>query len=98
MPDVGQELYPFMPVRWLMRNRFDSLTKLNLCKQPIFIAHGDADHVIPFGHGERLYAAAHEPKQFMPLAGADHNDPLPAEFYERLKTFLASTAPLPVDN
>jgi fermentation-respiration switch protein FrsA (DUF1100 family) len=98
MPDVGQGLYPFMPVRLLMRNRFDSLAKLDDCKQPIFVAHGDNDHVIPFSHGERLYTAAHAPKQFLRLEGADHNDPLPFEFYEQLKSFLAASAPLPVDD
>jgi uncharacterized protein len=98
MPDVGQQLYPFMPVRWLMRNRFESLAKLDHCKRPIFIAHGDADQVIPFAHGQRLYAAAPGPKHFLTLPGADHNDPLPIAFYEELKAFLAQYAPLPVDN
>ncbi|HYV35400.1 MAG TPA: alpha/beta hydrolase [Gemmataceae bacterium] len=88
-PDVGQEAYPWLPIRWLMRNRFDSLDKLANCKQPIFIAHGDADRVVPFSHGERLYAAAPGAKKFLRIPGGDHNDSLPGDFFEILKPFLA---------
>jgi fermentation-respiration switch protein FrsA (DUF1100 family) len=95
MPDVAQTVMPFFPVRWVMRNRFDSLGKLDLCKRPIFIAHGDADTLIPFSQGERLYQAAHEPKQFLRLPGGDHNDPLPDAFFVALKQFLAKSAAAP---
>src|SRR5262249_13155038 len=79
-PDVGAGVYPWLPVRWLMRNRFDSLAKLDRCRQPIFITHGTADTVIPFAHSERLYQAAHEPKHFLRIEGMDHNDPLPEQY------------------
>ena len=94
-PDVGQHTLPWFPVRWLMRNRFDSLSKITLCKQPIFIAHGDADRIVPFSLGERLFQAAKSKKMFYRLPGADHNDPLPLECYLALKDFLAQAAPLP---
>jgi fermentation-respiration switch protein FrsA (DUF1100 family) len=93
MPEVGQEVYPWLPVRWLMRNRFDSLGKLDKCRSPIFVAHGTADQTVPFVHGERLYAAAHEPKQFLAIEGWGHNSALPAEFFVQLQAFLARTAP-----
>jgi fermentation-respiration switch protein FrsA (DUF1100 family) len=95
MPDVGQGMYPWLPVQWLMRNRYDSLAKIDKCRQPIFIAHGTADRLIPFSHGEKLYQAAHEPKCFLRMEGADHNDRLPHEFFAELKAFLARTAPQP---
>ena len=88
VPDVGQTVYPWLPVHWLMRNRFDSLSKLAQCRQPIFIAHGTADQVVPFGHGEKLFQAAHEPKHFMRIEGGDHNSPLSAAFFTELRAFL----------
>jgi fermentation-respiration switch protein FrsA (DUF1100 family) len=91
MPDVGQSIYPIVPVRWLMRNRYDSLAKIAQCKRPIFIAHGDADTLVPFSHGERLFEAANEPKEFLRLEGADHNDAVPEEFFVHLKAFLGRT-------
>jgi len=95
-PDVGQSTLPYLPIRWVMRNRFDSLSKIERCKQPIFIAHGDADRLVPFSLGERLYQAAPGQKKFFLLPGADHNDPLPWECFAALKQFLAESAPQPV--
>jgi fermentation-respiration switch protein FrsA (DUF1100 family) len=88
MPDVGQGLYPWLPVRWLMRNRYDSLTKIKRCKEPVFVAHGTADQLIPFAHGQRLYAAANEPKRFFEMPGVDHNEDFDPGFFTALKEFL----------
>ena len=89
-PDVGASAYPWLPVRWLMRNRFDSLGKIGKCRRPVFIGHGDADGLIPFAQGKRLFEAANEPRQFLALFGADHNDPLPEVFFTELRRFLAA--------
>jgi fermentation-respiration switch protein FrsA (DUF1100 family) len=88
-PDVAQSMYPWLPVRWLMRNRFDNLGKIHLCKQPVFIVHGTTDSVVPFVQGERLFAAANEPKLFLPMEGIDHNDPVSPDFFIELRKFLA---------
>jgi fermentation-respiration switch protein FrsA (DUF1100 family) len=87
-PDAGAGMFPWLPVRWLMRNRFDSLRKIKACKRPVFIGHGTADTLIPYAHGQRLFEAANEPKEFFTLDGSDHNDPLPPEFFAALRTFL----------
>jgi fermentation-respiration switch protein FrsA (DUF1100 family) len=89
-PDVACCIYPWLPARWLMRTRFDSLGKIGKIHQPVFIAHGTADALIPFEQGKRLYEAANPPKEFYTLDGADHNDPLPSDFIPRLKSFLHS--------
>lgn len=90
LPDVAQKLYPWVPVRWLMSNRFDNLAKIGQCRRPIFVAHGDADQLIPHELGERLFAAAAEPKTFLLMPGVGHNDPLPPEFFATLQQFLKS--------
>jgi fermentation-respiration switch protein FrsA (DUF1100 family) len=95
MPDVGAGIYPWLPVRWLMRNRYESLAKIGNCRRPVFIAHGTGDSIIPFRHGERLYTAANEPKRFLPIRGGDHNDPLPDTFYTSLAAFLREAESLP---
>jgi len=91
-PDVARNLYPWLPVRWLMRNRFDNLGKIGKCHGPVFMAHGTADRLVPYALGQRLFAAANEPKELFTVAGGDHNDPLPPEFFQRLRDFLAETA------
>jgi fermentation-respiration switch protein FrsA (DUF1100 family) len=89
-PDVAQSIYPWLPARWLMRNRFDSLAKIGRCRQPVFIAHGPSDGLIPFALGERLFAAANEPRRFYRMDGVDHNTALGSAFFTELRQFLAS--------
>lgn len=88
LPDVGARQIRWLPVRWMMRNRFDSMTKLALCKRPVFVAHGDADTLIPIELGRALYDAAREPKVFFEMHGVGHNDPLPLDFFNELNKFL----------
>jgi len=90
IPDVGQSIYPWLPVRWVMRNRFDNLSKIGQCRRPVFIAHGTADGLVPFPLAQKLYEAANEPKRFFILEGRDHNDILPPEMFLELRQFLES--------
>ena len=53
-----------------MANRFDNLSKIGQVRRPVFVTHGTADEVIPFRQGEELFAAANEPKRFLPIEGA----------------------------
>jgi fermentation-respiration switch protein FrsA (DUF1100 family) len=93
LPDAACHLHWWLPVpiRLLMTNRFDSLSKIGRCRGPVFIAHGTADTLIPHEQGERLFAAAHDPKRFLPMPGMNHNDELPAEFFTSLRDFLRET-------
>ena len=89
IPDMAQIIYPWLPARWFVRSRFDSLAKISECRGPVFIAHGDCDQVVPYWQGKRLFEAAREPKEFYCLTGCNHNDPLQPELFGRIKEFLA---------
>lgn len=69
----GQELYPWLPVRWIARNRFESNRRIGGLTLPKLFLHARDDQVVPIAHGERLFAAAPEPKRFVRLAGG-HGD------------------------
>lgn len=73
VPDLAQHFYPFMPVRWLAHLRYDTRENLRAVAAPVLIAHSPEDEIIPFEHGQALYAAANPPKRFLELAGG-HND------------------------
>lgn len=88
LPAVAKRHYPWLPCHWLMSNRFDNLAKLPDVRVPVFIASASADRVVPYEHGELLFLAANEPKQFFRDEGSDHNDPLPDQFLDELKAFL----------
>jgi uncharacterized protein len=71
--NVGQEMFPFIPIRWLVRNKYDTISKLPGMHTPLLVLHSRDDTLIGFNHGQRLFAAANDPKQFVELRGG-HND------------------------
>lgn len=73
VPDLGAEIYPWLPIRLLARIRYDSRDRLRQVNSPVLVIHSRQDDIIPFAHGERLFAAARGPKQFMEIAGG-HNE------------------------
>ena len=74
LADVGRVHYPFLPVRWLLRDRFQSLERIAQINSPLLVIAGDRDQIVPFEQSRRLFAAAPEPKTFVVVSGADHND------------------------
>jgi fermentation-respiration switch protein FrsA (DUF1100 family) len=88
LPDVAAYHYPWFPVRWVMRNRFDSAAKIGAYHGPLLQSHGTADTIVPYRFGRLLFEAANEPKTFVELPGLAHNDFQPLEYYEALIAFL----------
>lgn len=72
--DVGARAYPFLPIRLLIRDRFDSLSRISAIAAPLLIVHGERDMTVPPALGRRLLAAAPEPKEGRFFAAAGHND------------------------
>ena len=92
VPDVAATLYPWLPVRWLSRYRYNTLKKMAAIHSPLLVVHSRDDEIIPFSNGEQLYAAANEPKQFLELRGG-HNDGFVVSensYLQGMKTFLGN--------
>ena len=75
--DVAAGTYWFLPVRLLLKDRFDSISKIGRVRAPFFMVHGERDRIVPTRLGRRLFAAANDPKEAVYLPQAGHND-LPA--------------------
>jgi fermentation-respiration switch protein FrsA (DUF1100 family) len=75
LPDAAAWHYPWAPVRWLMRNRYDSLAKIGRYRGPLLASHGTADVIVPLVLGQKLFAAAPGRKEFFQIEGRGHNDP-----------------------
>ena len=71
--DVAQSDFPWFPVWWLVRDRFDSADKIARIGVPLFIVQGERDEVIPVQFGKALFAAAVEPKEALWLPDAGHD-------------------------
>ncbi len=72
--DMARAALPYLPVGFLIRTEYDSLSKIGKIHVPIFILHGDQDEVVPFEQGRRLFEAANPPKEFYVIPGASHNN------------------------
>ena len=92
IPDLGAELFPWLPVRWLGTIKYDTLSKLPRNQAPVLILHSRSDTLIRFHHAERNFTAAREPKMMWEIAG-EHNQFLNgdrARYLDGLNRFLAS--------
>lgn len=72
VPDLAKKYYPIVPIRWLARIRYDSLSRMSSLRCPVLIAHSRDDELVPFAHGRALFAAARAPKDFLEFKGS-HN-------------------------
>jgi uncharacterized protein len=74
--DVAASHFRIVPVRWLLRDRFHSDERIARVTAPLLVMHGERDLTIPIAFGERLFALAHAPKQFVrfPEGGHDNLD------------------------
>lgn len=73
IPNLASKLYPFIPVRLLSRFHYNSEEIIEQIRVPVLVVHSRQDDIIPYGHGEILFARAGEPKQFLEISGL-HND------------------------
>lgn len=98
VPDLGAEIYPWLPVRWISRFRYDTLEYLRGYKGPVLIAHSRNDEIVPFAHGERLHAAVKGDRSLLEMHGG-HNDSFlfsQPEWVRVVEAFLVRHA-LPAD-
>jgi fermentation-respiration switch protein FrsA (DUF1100 family) len=72
--DVAASLLHIVPVNLLMRDQFHSDRRIGRVTVPLLVIHGDADPAINIAFGERLFAMAHEPKQFVRFPGGGHEN------------------------
>ncbi len=88
--DIGRLHYPFLPVKWLLSYRYDSIAKVGAITCPKLFVHGRDDTLIPLANGRKLFDAAAEPKTFLETPG-DHNNSgisYAPEYAKRFSTFL----------
>jgi len=62
MIDVGKDKYPYLPVKLLLQDKYESDKKIKNIKSPILIMHGKADNIVPFHMGKKMYELSKEPK------------------------------------
>lgn len=94
LTDVGRHHYPFLPVRWLLRDRYPSLERAGSLTCPALVIAGDRDRIIPIEQSRRLYEALAGKKRLVEIEGADHNDEALLVGSELIQAVLAFVAEL----
>ena len=93
---IGEQRYPYFPIRMLIRNPFESIRKIDKAGSPILFLHSPEDTIVPFAEGRKLYEAAPGPKQFVEVSGGhiypSERDP---RFFPAVRAFLQAHRLLP---
>jgi len=74
LADVGQVHYPFLPIKPLLKDKFDSIKKVEKLKAPVLVIHGESDWIIPPKLSRQLFNSLPEPKQAKYTPDKGHND------------------------
>jgi fermentation-respiration switch protein FrsA (DUF1100 family) len=72
--EIAAGRYPFLPVRWLLTDRYESDRLIGRVKAPVLVLQGALDRVVPPASGAKLYALAHEPKRLIVYPQGRHSD------------------------
>jgi len=90
VPDLAANLYPWLPLRRILRFHYPAGEYLRQVRCPVLVVHSREDEIIPYRHGTALYETAAEPKSFLEIRGG-HNDGffLSGDVYRKgLKDFI----------
>jgi len=95
VPDIAQDLYPWLPARWLSRLSHATRDYIQNVRCPVLVIHSRDDEIIPFSHGEAIFASANEPRTLLAIRGT-HNDAFVRDehaYIAGLRTFLTGLSP-----
>jgi len=73
VPDIAQDLYPWLPARWLSRLSHATRDYIQDVRCPVLVVHSRDDEIIPFHHGEEIFASANKRRTLLEIRGT-HND------------------------
>ena len=90
MIEAGKGKYPFLPVRFLLKDKYESDKKIKNIKSPILVMHGKADNIVPFYMGKKIYELANSPKYSYFSEYDDHMMEYNKNLLKVLKKFIYS--------
>ena len=90
MIDAGKDKYPFLPVKWLLKDKYESSKKIKNINSPILVMHGKVDSIVPFNMGKKIYELANQPKYFYFSEYDNHMMNYDENLLSPLKKFISS--------
>ena len=89
MERAAKNIYPWLPVKFLLKDKYDSESKIKKIKIPILIMHGKKDRIVPFKMGKKLHDLANEPKFFYFTENDDHMLKFDESLVKTIRNFLS---------
>ena len=90
MIDAAKKFYPYIPVSFLLKDKFENKNKVKNIKSPILIMHGEKDQIVPFEMGRKIFEMANEPKYSYFTKYDNHMMEYDQKLIKALNTFLIS--------
>ena len=90
MIDAAKTFYPYIPINFLLKDRFENYKKIKNINTPILVMHGEIDQIIPFSMGKKIYEMANEPKYSYFTKYDDHMMEYDENLVFTLKKFIES--------
>jgi fermentation-respiration switch protein FrsA (DUF1100 family) len=91
MVELAQKYYPFLPVKLLLKDKYETIKKLPKINSPLLVLHGKLDDIVPFAMGEKLFDKANEPKFKYFIDDDDHMIRYDQELLNEIKKFISNT-------
>ncbi len=96
--DIASSRYFFLPVKYLLKDKYMNIEKIRSINMPLLIMHGRADNVIPFAFAEKLYKHANQPKKLIVFPDANHNNLYEYRAFDHVIDFLTGLGTNNIDN
>jgi len=90
MVNIGKKHYPFFPVSFLLKDKYESYKKINKISVPVLIMHGKVDKIVPYDMGKKMFELANDPKFFYSQEYGDHMVEYDEKLLLALKQFIKS--------
>ena len=90
MINMGKKYYPFFPISFLLKDKYESNKKINKVSCPVLIIHGKVDKIVPYTMGEKMYELANQPKFFYSQEYGDHMVEYNEKLLSALRKFIQS--------
>ena len=71
---VGRDHYPFLPVGWLLKDRWSTVDRIAEVSAPLLVVASRGDEIVRYARSEDVFLAANEPKEMVTFEAARHND------------------------
>ena len=91
MVELAQKYYPVLPVKFLLKDKYETIKKLPNINSPLLVLHGKLDSIVPFSMGKELFEKANEPKFKYFIDNDDHMIRYDQELLNEIKKFISNT-------